>query len=93
MTNELDKALKVSMLRYVLENRYDWDDDELDDPPVEVTGWEEFPFMDATCDTCGPEWPHVNITYRTRSGATYVYMVEDDFGDFMRRLTGQEEME
>ncbi|MBT1162582.1 hypothetical protein [Bifidobacterium sp. SO1] len=92
MANDFDKALKAAMLQYVIDNRYDWGDDEPDeDPPVEVTGWEEQPYVEATCDTCGPEWPRVYITYRTKSGVTDTHVVEEDFGEFIRELTRSEE--
>lgn len=87
MNAALDKAIRDAMLAWLLALPADERGWTADDPPVETTGWDETPYLPSGCSTCGDDWPTVTVHYRTRSGREDFETVDEDFGEFIRRLT------
>lgn len=90
--NDLEQRIRRAMLAWLLDHPEEWDWDTPPDvrEPVEVTGWEQTPFMEESCPTCGPEWPTVTIHYVARDGTATTVTIIEDFGDFITELCGKD---
>ena len=83
MEHTLDEHIRDAMLDYLLAMPDDWNPNN---PPVVVTAWDERPYMPSACDMCEDEPPEITIHYMSHSGDPGWYVVQDDFGSFIRRL-------
>lgn len=91
MSNEFKHDLEHAMLAWLIRELDPAPDDP--DRPVAVVSWGSHGFLEASCDTCGPEWPETTITYRTAGGDLGDYVVDRDFGDFVSELAETDEKE